>query len=173
MGKDRFLIGIFVGIGVLVVAALILFFARRGQDTYVDDSTPQGVLRNYVLALQKRDYERAYGYLADQSQKPDLNQFRQAFLSYQSGYVAGTAVEINDTYLDEQNQTAIIQVTLLRGSQDLFGSGYRSSDTATLVRQGGAWKISQVPYPYAPPDFPQIAPTRQPSPTVTPTEPKL
>lgn len=172
MLKDRFLLGIFIGISVLVIAALILFFVRQGQVSYVDDSTPEGVLRNYILAIQKHDYERAYGYLADQPGTPDANQFRQEFLAgYQNESISRTAVEVNQTQIDELNQTAIIQVTVLSANQELFGSGYQTRDTAALVRQNGAWKISRAPYPYSIPEAPYAAPTRQLFPTLTPTAP--
>ncbi|MBW2589509.1 MAG: hypothetical protein JRD71_02105, partial [Deltaproteobacteria bacterium] len=67
MKKDRFLIGILVGIGVLITAALVVFFTRQGDgQTYMQESTPDGVVHNYVLALQQGDFQKAYGYLSDE-----------------------------------------------------------------------------------------------------------
>jgi hypothetical protein len=117
MRNDRVLFGILIGIGVLVMVALVLFFIRQGQITYGDDSTPAGALQNYLLAIQKRDYERAYSYMADQPGKPSLEPFRQAFLTYQGENITSIPVEINDTILDEQKQTAVIQVTMLHSGQ--------------------------------------------------------
>ena len=57
MKQDRFLIGILVGIGVLVVIALALFFTRRDQQEYVADDTPEGVVHNYALAVFREEYE--------------------------------------------------------------------------------------------------------------------
>lgn len=101
MQRDRFLIGILIGIGVLVLVALILFLSRQGQSQYGDESSPSGVLHNYILALQKRDYERAYRYLADFEGKPDLAQFQQSFLSNQGQSIDNTPVEIGETVADE------------------------------------------------------------------------
>lgn len=60
---DRFLIGL-VG-GVLLLAALAFALARgRGQTAYLEDETrPEAVAFNYLLALQRKDDARAYGYL--------------------------------------------------------------------------------------------------------------
>ncbi len=166
LGRDRFLLGILIGIGVLVVAALILFFARQGQATYGDDSTPAGALQNYFLAIQKRDYARAYSYLADQPGKLGLDDFRRPFLSYQAGEISRTAVEIGETTLDQQNQTATIQVLILGASQGLFDTGSRRQDVATLVQQNGAWKVLSAPYPYWSAEQPAGAPPKlEPSPT--------
>jgi len=80
MKKDRFLIGILVGIGVLITAALVVFFIRQGDgQTYVGENTPDGVVHNFVLALQKDDFQKAYGYLADEEDKPAFGDFRSFF----------------------------------------------------------------------------------------------
>lgn len=174
MQKDRFLTGILIGISVLIVAALILFFIRQKPSTYVDDSQPAGALQNYCLAVQKRDYERAYSYLAGQSGKPSLEAFRQDFLSYQGDAVANTTVEVGDAIIDAQDQTATVQVTLLNGNGDIFSSPSRTRASASLVRENGAWKITRAPYPFSFPDFPVEAPPKlapSPVPTVTSAAP--
>src|SRR5512146_670980 len=79
MRQDRFLMGILIGIGVLIVAALVVFFTRQNQASYVAENTPDGVVHNYVLAILNKDYQKAYGYLADLDHKPTFAEFRQAF----------------------------------------------------------------------------------------------
>lgn len=149
MGRDRFLTGILIGIAALVVLALVLFFVRQGQTGYTDDSTPAGVVQNYVLAIQQGDYEHAHGYLAEHSGKPSLLKFREPFQSYMGQAVRDVAVEIGETTLDEGGQTATVQMVFLRGSGgDIFGSTTREFQSAALVRQGSAWKIRSIPYPF-------------------------
>ena len=80
MKQDRFLTGILIGIAVLIVAALAVFFTRKDNLAYVSDSTPEGVVQNYVVALHKRDFEKAYTYVATLTNKPTFDQFRNAFL---------------------------------------------------------------------------------------------
>jgi hypothetical protein len=101
MKQDRFLTGILIGIGVLVVVALVVFFTR--QDTHnlhVSDDTPEGVVHNYVLAVLNKDYEKAYGYLADLEYKPTYEEFRRSFLN---GYVRpddSSAVDVGESEID-------------------------------------------------------------------------
>ena len=147
MQRDRFLTGILVGIAALIVLALALFFLRRGTDRYMDEATPAGVINNYVLALQEQEYERAYGYLADSPSKPDLAQFQQSFLGGQQQAVSRTAVDIGDIATANGDQTATVQLVLLETSGGLFSETRRSSQTATLVKQEGQWKIASGPYP--------------------------
>jgi hypothetical protein len=79
--QDRFLLAIIIAIGALVVVALGLFFLRKGSQNYGPEDIPEGVVRNYILALHKQDYTRAYGYLKDGEGKPDITRFRQGFMT--------------------------------------------------------------------------------------------
>ena len=143
MKQDRFLIGILIGIGVLIVLALAVFFVRRDQATYASEATPDGVVHNYVLAVLNRDYQRAYGYLADLSHKPTLTDFREAFAVGRltpgsSGTKVGHAVVTGDT--------ATVEVSMVYTPGDPFGGGdYNNVGSAQLVMQNGLWKISSMP----------------------------
>lgn len=145
MKQDRFLTGILIGIGVLVIAALAVFFTRRDVQTYVADDTPEGVVHNYVVAVLEKDYEKAYGYLADLDHKPEYNEFRQAFLN---GMVnpENSAVDIGETELFDDE--AYVEVALVHNPSDPFSTGYRDVQRAGLVLQNGAWKLTSMPTYY-------------------------
>ena len=65
MKQDRFLTGILIGIGILIIAALAVFFVRKDSQTYVPDDVPEGVVHNYVVAVLNKDYEKAFVLAAD------------------------------------------------------------------------------------------------------------
>ncbi|MBE0699735.1 MAG: hypothetical protein IH586_22645 [Anaerolineaceae bacterium] len=148
MKRDRFLFAILLGIGALVLVALLLFYIRQRNSSYQEDGTPSAAVNNYILALQHQDYQRAYVYLADAPNKPTLVKFQEPFLQYQGGELANTPVEIGPAIIDEQSQTAVIQITLVRGARGFLEEAYRDSQTANLVKQGDTWKIVSFPYPY-------------------------
>lgn len=145
MRQDRFLTGILIGIGVLVVLALAVFFLRSDTQTYISEDTPEGVVHNYVLAALNRDYEKAYGYLADLEHKPTYEEFRDAFLM---GVVNpdNSAVDVGRSEIT--NDTASVEVALIYNPSDPFSTGYRDVQRAVLVLQGGEWKISSMPSYY-------------------------
>ena len=145
MKQDRFLTGILIGIGVLVIAALAVFFTRKDTQTYVSDDTPEGVVHNYVVAVLKKDYEKAYGYLADLENKPTYEQFRDAFLK---GIVNPTSQAVDIGGSEITGDTASVEVALIYNPSDPFSTGYRDVQRALLVNQGGAWKISSMPSYY-------------------------
>ena len=143
MKQDRFLLGILIGIGALVILALALFFVRKDETlSYVADDTPEGVVHNYVVAVFQRDYEKAYGYLADKKDKPTLEQFRESFLQ---NYVNpdNTGVDIGE--VEFSGDEAYVTVYIQYGSTDPFSSGYRNEERAVLVKQAGQWKLEQMP----------------------------
>jgi hypothetical protein len=142
MRQDRFLTGILVGIAVLVVVALVVFFLRQNSQTYVSEETPEGVVHNYVLSVLNADYEKAYGYLADLDNKPAYEQFRDAYLT---GAVNpdNSAVDIGDSEIADD--TASVEVALIYNPSDPFSTGYRDVQRAILIKQDGAWKLSSMP----------------------------
>ena len=144
MKQDRFLTGILIGIAVLVVIALAVFFIRRDTQTYISENVPEGVVHNYVLAVLNSDYQKAYGYLADLENKPTYEQFRDAFIK---GTVNpnNSAVDIGES--DVSSDTAAVEVALIYNPSDPFSTGYRDVQRAILVQQAGAWKLSSMP-PY-------------------------
>lgn len=142
MKQDRFLTGILIGIAILVVAALAVFFLRRDRQIYLSDATPEGVVHNYILAVLKKDYEKAYGYLADQDHKPTYEEFRNSFLR---GMVnpGNAAVDVGASEIT--GDTASVEVDVIFVPGDPFESGYRDVQHALLVNQNGSWKITSMP----------------------------
>jgi hypothetical protein len=142
---DRFLIGILIGIGLLVIVALSLFFMRRGEAQYTAENTPQGVIQNYVLALQKKDFEKAYGYLAEDKGKPEFGHFRDYFVSSfesynRAGLTFGTSSITGDT--------AFVTVIVQQNFGGPFNEMSRNHETVDLVKQNGDWKIKRFPNPF-------------------------
>ena len=159
MKQDRFLIGILVGIGVLIVVALVLFFTRQDKQEYVAEDTPEGVVHNYALAIYKEDYEKAYGYLAEMKDKPTYDQFRQAFFKHIIN-PSNAGLELGGTEI--VGEEANVTVYLIYNPSDPFSSSTRNADTARLERQNGQWKILQMPYNFWSYDWYQ--PTAEPVP---------
>jgi hypothetical protein len=145
MKQDRFLIGILVGIAVLVVVALAVFFIRRDTQTYMAEDAPEGVVHNYVLAVLNDDYEKAYGYLADLENKPTFEQFRDAFVT---GVVNPNSSAVDVGGSEISTDTASVEVAVIYNPSDPFSTGYRDVQRALLVKQDNAWKISAMPTYY-------------------------
>jgi len=141
MKQDRFLTAILIGIGLLVIAALLVFFTRQSL-AYLAEDTPEGVVHNYVLAVLNKDYRKAYSYLADLEYKPTYEEFRQTFVT---GYLGtadqGFKIGKGEVVGDE----ATVEIIIIYAPSDPFSSGYNNLGEARLIRQDGRWKISSLP----------------------------
>ncbi len=142
MKQDRFLVGILIGIAVLIGAALLVFFARQNKESYLSQDTPDGVVHNYVLAVLNKDYQKAYGYLADLTDKPTYSEFRQAFAVGRL-FPSNSGTQIGKAVITGED--ASVEVNTVYTSSDPFSTENASPGTAQLVRQAGAWKISSMP----------------------------
>ena len=145
MKQDRVLTGIFIGIGVLIIAALAVFFVRKDTQTYVSEETPEGVVHNYIVAVLEKDYEKAYTYLADLENKPTFDQFRDSFVTGMLN-PDNSAVDVGDSEITGDD--AFVEVAMIYNSSDPFSSGYRDVQRAILLKQGNTWKISSMPTYY-------------------------
>lgn len=142
MKQDRFLTGILIGIVVLVIAALTVFFTRNDTQAYVSEDTPEGVTHNYVVAVLNKDYEKAYTYLADLDHKPTYEQFRDAFIK---GVVNPDKAAVDVGGSEITGDTASVEIALIYNPSDPFSTGYRDIQRAVLVNEAGAWKLSSMP----------------------------
>ena len=177
MKQDKFLMAILGVIAILVVAALGLFLVRQGQQTYLNQDTPSGVVHDYILALQKGDFQQAYNYLYDDTNKPPLFAFKQTFANDQLS-ISTSAAQVSDERVT--GDQAVVNLILIQNQNDPFSTPYQNNQPAELARQNGAWKIKSVPYPYWGYDWyqglipagklvpPQAVPAL-PTPTETPT----
>jgi hypothetical protein len=146
MKNDRFLWALLIGVGLLVIAALALFFLRRNNLAYGLGDTPQGVVRNYALALQKLDYTRAYALLQDAEGKPDFERF-QAFFLTRAADPSSVGLSIQGSTLT--GDRAVIDLVVIYAGLGPFAGSDRSPSSALLVRDAsGAWKIASLPYPF-------------------------
>lgn len=143
MKQDKFLTGILIGIGALIMLALVLFFTRQDKRDYLPDDTPEGVAHNYALAVINKDYEKAYGYLADLKYKPTYEEFRQSFLN---GMVNPDGMGLDVGAAEIHADEAVVELTLYYSYSDPFSTRTGTTDRALLVEQGDEWKVSSMPY---------------------------
>ncbi len=167
MKSDRFLVLILIGIVLLAGLAVVVFFIRQGSLTYTSDATPRGVVQNYLVAVSQDNYDLAYQYLAHGPNMPAPDRFQQYLMNFNTN-ASDISVQIGDTNLFE-NQASVGLIFIQPGSGP-FGATYRQTQLASLELQNGAWKITQMPYPFWDYAWSQAAPAAKP-PLTTPAIP--
>jgi hypothetical protein len=143
-GTDKLLIGIVLG-AVLLVAVTLAVVLLRPEATYQSDDTPEGVAHNYLLALEKEEHERAYGYLSDSlpGYPADVEAFEESidrnswrFRKEVDSSVAILSVEISGSKaVVTVRETRFYHYGLFHSSQNI------STFEITLQQRQGQWRI--------------------------------
>lgn len=150
--SDKVLIGIVAGIIILVIVALVITMTRP-EPTYIPDDTPKGVVHNYLLALQREDYEKAYGYLSPTvyHYPSSTQQFKTIVEANSYRFRTGTEVSISvdDATISGKNATVEVTESRFYGG-DLFDSGQSIyTFSMDLQLEGNDWKIVKSYYYFA------------------------
>ncbi|TEU18573.1 MAG: hypothetical protein E3J21_05670 [Anaerolineales bacterium] len=145
---DKFLIGIVVGIVLLVVAAFVVTLTRP-EPTYQAEDTPEGVAHNYLLALQKKDYQRAYGYLSPTLKGYPVSAERFAEnvedRSWSFRLDTDTTLAIESARVTGNRAVVKVRESRFRGS-DLFDSSQSTTVFDMELRLEDEWKIADSDY---------------------------
>lgn len=145
MKQDRFLLIILIFILLLTVTAVGVYLFRQGKQTYLADTTPENIVKNYVLALQNQDYQRAYSYLLETENTPTFTDFQETFFRQHSS-LSETALQITSSTIHDNQAT--LELVVLHGGGSPFGSTWKEYTAAFLVKEEETWKIAQFPEPY-------------------------
>jgi hypothetical protein len=150
--NDKLLFGIVGGMIMLIVAAFLVTL-NRPEPTYREEDTPEGVAHNYLLALQKEDYGRAYGYLSPTLKGRPRSQ--KAFLQHIQRYSWNFRLETSTTLTVESSKiigkeaTVTVRETQFRGG-GLFDSGQSTNTFDMKLRLNkDEWKIVGSTYYFA------------------------
>lgn len=141
---DKFLIGIVGGIVLIVVAAIAVVLLRPKPE-YRPENTPEDIVHNYLLALKKGDYERAYNYLSPKLK--DYPEDTEAFtddIDDHSGAFSldeNTSLNVQSSRITGERSTVKVLETAFYGG-GLFDSGQHDYTFDMKLRlEDGIWKL--------------------------------
>ena len=109
--------------------------AGAARQTYGPEDTPAGVVRNYVLALQKADYSRAYGYLAENTFQATQAQYQQSMANLAQP-IADSSVEIGAAQPATDTETTIT-LTVVQNTVGLFSAPFKPEPDSFPGPPGG------------------------------------
>lgn len=142
--SNRLLIAIVIGAVVLVGIAIGVTLLRPEPD-YLPEDTPEGVAHNYLFALEKGEYQRAYSYLSPTIQGYPLNletfteNIEESAFSFH--LEDDTTLRVESGTTTGNNATITINETIFY-SGNMFGSNeYTNTFKVKLRLEDGEWKI--------------------------------
>ena len=148
--SDKVLIAIVAGIVLLIVVALVVTLIRP---EYQAEDTPEGVAHNYLLALQKEEYGRAYGYLAStlKGYPVSTEEFTENVQdnSWRFRLNTDTTLSVESTKITGSRATVKMRESRFRGG-DLFDSDQSTNVfEMELGLEEDAWRIVDSDYYFA------------------------
>jgi hypothetical protein len=142
--SDRFLIAIVVGALLVAGAAAATTLVHRSEPAYRADDTPAAVAYNFLLALQRQDYARAYSYLSPQlaNYPRSVAQFAgELGMQYPGGPERNAAVEVEPAQITGDLATVNVRETIFY-TGGLLNSGENTMTYPILLqRVNGAWQV--------------------------------
>ncbi len=146
-GTDKLLVAIIIGVLLAVVAAVVVV-VRHPPPSYRAENTAEDTVHNYLLALERQDYDRAYGHIS-----PSL----KGYPSSVDRFIEQVGSNTYQFPLSDDSSTLEIESSRPLGGDDLmlvtvrrttfakgtfFGSEqYYVQFDMQVQRESGAWKI--------------------------------
>lgn len=154
--KPKRILNIIIGLcGAMIVLAIFVFFIRDRLPQYMTGEDPESVVSNYLTAILREEYDRAYGYLAEWEEKPSFPAFKEKVQGLNGFQFCVTLAKY---YNENQNEARIYIDTYncedtawqINMAQPRAYPDKREviPNEAQLVRQQGVWKIQQMPLPW-------------------------
>lgn len=141
--SDRLLYLIVAAVILLVIFALFIV-ARRPAPRPLAEDTAEGVVHNYLLALQEADYARAYGYLSPEIAYPgDVDEFYDSLRQQPWEFTVSDnySLVIEDSRPIGENSVAVIVRQIYNNNALFGGSSYAETFSMRAEKRGGEWKL--------------------------------
>ncbi len=146
--STRWLIGIAAGIALLVIVSIVVALAKGGEAPLLDESTPEGIVQRFLLAVEDKEYAKAHGYLSARLQEGcPISQIRET-LRWREDNSREMRVEMLEKEAVEGGKMQVrVRVTEVNVSPPFGVNEYHHDELYILVQEDGAWRIDEPPWP--------------------------
>ncbi len=141
--SDKFLLAIVAGILLIAVAAFVII-ARRPGPQFKDENTPEGVVHDYLLAIQLADYERAFDHLSPEIAYPaDINEFYDSLQlrPWEFNVEDNFSLVVEETETVGEGSVAVIVRQIYNNNSLFGGDGYSDTFRMRVEETGEGWKL--------------------------------
>ncbi|MDD5288152.1 MAG: hypothetical protein PHY28_03465 [Dehalococcoidales bacterium] len=145
----RWLIIFAAAIGILVVTAVALvLFTGKDSVTLLQEDAPQGIVQRFLMAVQDKDYQKAYNYLLQGDTKTDIL-YKDWAMSVPSATQSSWKATLGETILRDEQATVEVSVEVFSPDGLFFTDSLRNQQiTFHLTKIGDSWFITSPIYMY-------------------------
>ncbi len=159
--STNWLIGAGIAVAILLVASVtVALIADRNEPELRAETTPEGVVQRYLIAIDNDDPQAAYNYLSQRLKDACTYQhFRDTntWIREQDMRISLTDTE---TVGESQEVTVRIRQVYVRGDVPFTPSESSYTQRFVLRQYEGAWRFYEPPWPMS--YCPGLLPTRVP-----------
>jgi hypothetical protein len=149
--SSRVLLGFGIAVAVLVIATIVLVFTLGQKNMpLLDENTPEGTVQRYLLAIQDREFTRAYGYIYIPSAPTPTDVPKPVYPSTYDYWLISAENAANKTWKASLGRTTVsgniatvavtVEVFMTRG---LFENPVSTNNVVfSLQKQGANWLIT-------------------------------
>ena len=150
--SSRWLFTFGIAIGGLVVLAVVLVLTMTGEGagTLLPEDTPGGTVQRYFLAIEAKDYEKAYSYLspsavAEQTYYNSYEDWIQAFLQRQQ--TNAWKATLGESSVTDNRATVAVTIDVFRPDTPFENPVHTRHYIFQLQKEGTSWSIIAPVYP--------------------------
>ena len=133
------------GIVIVLVLAVTVALALAGGNqpaSLLSETTPEGVVQHYLLAIKAGQYTRAYAYLSPQSEQVKMNPYDNWVRTLQSMHNGGSwKASIVKSEVNDSDATVQVAIDVFRPAGPLSNPVSSNEITFILHNIDGKWLI--------------------------------
>jgi len=143
--SNRFLLGFGIIIAAIVgIAVTLAITGGNEQVKLLPETSPEGTVQRFLMAVKDHDYLKAYSFLAPQPEQVKGDSYENWVRSVQSSRDRSSwKASILKSTVRDDNATVEVAVDVLRPEGPLVNPVTTNQVTFMLQKQDGRWLIDQ------------------------------
>lgn len=144
---NHLLLGLGIAITSLTVIAVALVLFTRNIVPLLPQDTPQGTVQSFLLAIQNKEYPKAYNYLqlTENGAKVSYNDWVRDIPSMTPSPQAAWKATLGQTTITGNNASVEVLVDTFRPNGPFGSSTYTQAVTFQVTKVGNSWLITTRP----------------------------
>ncbi|MBI4281867.1 MAG: hypothetical protein HY672_00040 [Chloroflexi bacterium] len=137
-----------VVVALILVSVVVALVNPRGAAETLSEDTPEGIVQQFILAVQDRDYSLAHSYLSDELKKTCTITQMEERSYWPVDTLEDNRIALLDTEeLSDGRVRVRVRVTQVNVSPPFGMNEYSHEERYVLAQENGNWRLVEPPWP--------------------------
>ncbi len=144
---NRLLLGLGIAIAALAVIAVALVLFTQNTVSLLPQDTPQGTVQSFLLAIQNKDYPKAYNYLqlTEKGARVPYDEWVRDIPSTLPSSQSAWKATLGQATISGKNASVEVLVDTFRPNGPFGNSTFTQQVNFQLTKVGNSWLITTRP----------------------------